>query len=85
MLYVLNRGIRLDIGVEFERNTVLLQKICDTLRYAKTDEIGVGRDERFFQTAGGDDSGNLIDCAVPMIGNAIQNKTIDCHICFSFV
>ena len=79
MLNVLNGGVGLDVGIELEGDAILLQQIGDLLGNAELDQIGVGGDEGLLEALALDDAGNLLDGAVAVVGDAVQNETIDRH------
>ena len=77
VLDVFNGGIGLDIGIQGIGDPGLIQQIGHLFGDAELDQIRIGGDEGLFEAMGRDDSRNLLNRAVSMIGHAVQNKTID--------
>ncbi len=79
MLYVFDRGVRLDIGIKLICNAVLIEQIGDLCGDAEFDKVGIGCHKSLLETVGFDDAGDLLDRAVSVVGNTIQDETIDSH------
>ncbi len=79
MLDVLDGGVGLDVGIEGVGNSVLFQKICDIGCDTELDKVGIGCDEGLLEASCLDETGDLLDGAVAVIGNAVKDKTINCH------
>ena len=73
-LECLNAGLNIlngRVGLYFAEHLVcdasVVQNICDFLRYAELDEVGVGCDESFLEASCGYLFGNRLDCARAVI------------------
>ena len=66
-LNVLNSWVGLYFAEHLVCDASVVQNICDFLRYAELDEVGVGCDESFLETSCGDFLGNRLDCARAVI------------------
>ena len=79
VLNVLDRRIRLDIGIQRVLDAVLLEKIRNIRRNAELYKIRIGSHESFLKASRLDEARDLLDCAVSVIGNSVQDETIYCH------
>ena len=79
VLDVLDGGVGLDVGIEGVGNAVLFQKICDIGCNTELDKVGIGCNEGLLEASCLDETGDLLDGAVAVIGNAVKDKTINCH------
>ena len=77
VLDVFDGGIRFDVRIDGIGNAVPVQQVRHLRCDAEFDQVGVRCDKRFLKAVGGDDSGNLVDRSVAVIGNTVQDKTID--------
>ena len=66
-LNVLNGRVGLDLAEHLVCDASVVQNICDFLRYAELDEVGVGCDESFLEASCGYLFGNRLDCARAVI------------------
>ena len=71
VLDVLDRRVRLDIGIQGVRNAVLLEKIRDLCGDAELDEVRVGSDECLCEALRLDDARDLINRTVAMVRDAV--------------
>ena len=71
VLNILNGRVRLDVIIQEEIDTVLLQKIRYLAGYTKLHKIRIGCNEDLLVISCLDQSGNLLDCAMSMIRNSI--------------
>ena len=82
VLHVLDGGVGLDLAVDAIGETRRIQQVGDLLGDAELDQIGVRADERLFVAAGGQFGNDVLDRAVTVIRNSVQNDTT-CHKRFS--
>ena len=76
VLNVLDGGVGLDLAVNAVGKAGGVQQVCDLLGNAELDQIGVRADESLLVAAGGQLGNDVLDGAVAMIRNSIQNDTI---------
>ena len=82
VLHVLDGGVGLDLAVQGIGKTGSLQQVGDFLGDAELDQIRVRADESLFVAAGGQFGNDVLDSAVAVVRDRVQNNTI-CHRIFS--
>ena len=82
VLHVLDGGVGLDLAVQGIGKTGSLQQVGDFRGDAELDQIRVRADESLFVAAGGQFGNDVLDSAVAVVRDSVQNNTI-CHRIFS--
>ena len=83
VLHVLDGGVGLDLAVNSVGKVGSVQQVGDLFGNAELDQIGVRADKGFLVAAGGQLGNDVLDRAVTMVGNGVQNNAT-CHNNISF-
>ena len=76
VLHIGDGGVGLDLAVDGVGEACSVQQVGDLLGDAELDKVGVRADESLLVAAGGQLGNDVLDGAVAMIRNSIQNDTI---------
>ena len=85
VLYVLNSGVRLDVGVHGVLDACRVKKIGHLSRNAELYKVGVGGNEYLFEAAAVDLGHYRRDSACSVIGGFIEHKLVHNFFPFRFV
>ena len=76
VLHVSDGGVRLDLAVNSVGKVCSIQQVGDLFGNAKLDQVGVGADESLLVAAGGQLGNDVLDGAVAVVGDGIQNNAV---------
>ena len=76
VLHICDGGVGLDLAVDGVGEACSVQQVGDLLGDAELEKVGVRADESLLVAAGGQLGNDILDSAVAMIRNSIQNDTI---------
>ena len=76
VLHIGDGGVGLDLTVDGVGEVCSVQQVGDLLGDAELEKVGVRADESLLVAAGGQLGNDVLDSAVAMIRNSIQNDTI---------